>query len=495
VDERQLRRLPVFRRSLLAGAAAVVGAPELLLGRPAHADGRDATSLFAELDQKILDGMKTFGIPGAAVAVICRGQEHVRGYGVTNVGHPKPVDAGTLFRIASTSKTFTGTTAQRLVEAGRLVLDHPVQSYVTDFVAPPGAQDVTVRQVLNHSAGWLGYDYHDTGSDDGALARYVNDVRKLPQLTPVGQVYSYNNAAISVAGRVIEAVTGGPYENAVESMIFDPLGLSRSRFSADATGIDNLAMPHDVTADGQPVMDPSLFYLPRNCNPFGGVLSSATDQAAYMRFLVGDGRAADGHRVMNRRALQAMWSQPGPGGALMVELDGWGVSWQIRPTAEGPKVIQHGGDLPGYHSGFFLVPDQQFGMTLLTNSEHGPSLLAELFIDDWALRRFTGLSNLPAEPMTLSAAELAPYEGAYWAEQIGFTGPAARFEIQLQGKDGALTLTKVGAGAPSQILNFYKDDYVVIAGLGMRANFLRDGSGRVAWFRLGGRLYSHRDGA
>ena len=482
------------RRSVLAGAAASIGAPALLSGSPAHAEGGEAASLFAELDQKILEGMKTFSIPGAAVAVIWRGQEHVRGYGVTDVGTPKPVDADTLFRIASTSKTFTGTTAQRLVEAERLELDRPVQSYLTDFIAPPGAQDVTVRQVLNHSAGWLGYDYHDTGSDDGALARYVNDVRHLPQLTPLGQVYWSNNAAISVAGRVIEVVTGGTYEAAVESMIFDPLGLSRSRFAANATGIDNLAMPHDVT-DGQAVMDPSLFYLPRNCNPFGGVLSSATDQGAYMRFLIGDGRAADGRPVMDRRALQAMWSHPGPGGALMVELDGWGVSWRIRPTAEGTKVIQHGGDLPGYHSGFLLVPDRQFGMTLLTNCEHGPSLLAELFIDDWALRRFTGLANLPAVPRTLSATELAPYQGSYWAEQIGFTGPSVRFEIQLDGKNGGLTLTKVGAGAPPRILDFYKDDYVVVEGPGMRANFLRDASGRVAWFRVGGRLYTRQNGA
>jgi CubicO group peptidase (beta-lactamase class C family) len=495
MDERQSRHRPVSRRSVLAGAAAAGGAPALLSARPASAQkGDDAAGLFAELDRKIRQGMQTFAIPGAAVGVIYRGQEYVRGYGVTDVGDPKPVDGDTVFRIASTSKTFTGTTAMCLVDTGRLVLDRSVQSYVADFDAPPAAQDVTVRQVLNHSAGWLGYDYHDTGSDAGALARYANDVRHLPQLTPVGRTFSYNNAAISVAGRVIEAVTGGSFESAVQELVLEPLGLSRSRFSEHATGIDNLAMPHDVS-DGQAVMDPSLFYLPRSCNPFGGVLSSVKDQLAYARFHLGDGRAADGRRIMRGSALRAMWSEPGPGGTLFVELDGMGVSWAIRPTAEGTKVVQHGGDLPGYHSGFMIVPDKEFGMTLLTNSESGPKLLAEIFVEDWALRRFAGLSNLPAEPRTLSTAELAPYEGTYIAQQIGFTGPPVSMQIRLERKDGALAMMRVGDDAPPTSLRFYKDDYVVVEGAGARANFLRDDGGRVAWLRYGGRLFSHQDAA
>ncbi len=171
----------------------------------------DADRLFAELDEKILKGMEDFSIPGCAVSVVYRGREHVRGFGVATIGQPAPVDAETVFRLASNSKTYTGAAAMRLVESGRLEFDRPVRSYVKDFEAP-GAEDVTVRQVLNHSAGWLGYDYHGTGSDSRALARYVEDIRKLPQLTPLGMTFSYNNAALSVAGRVVEVVTGGSYE-------------------------------------------------------------------------------------------------------------------------------------------------------------------------------------------------------------------------------------------------------------------------------------------
>jgi CubicO group peptidase (beta-lactamase class C family) len=476
------------RRVLLGGLAASGALPMPFLSKAAGAQGSwDADRLFAELDEKILKGMEDFSIPGCAVSVVYRGREHVRGFGVATIGQPAPVDAETVFRLASNSKTYTGAAAMRLVESGRLEFDRPVRSYVKDFEAP-GAEDVTVRQVLNHSAGWLGYDYHGTGSDSRALARYVEDIRKLPQLTPLGMTFSYNNAALSVAGRVVEVVTGSSYESSIQNLLFEPLGFQRSLFSENAPNIGNVATPHDFE-DGKAVSAPEMFHLPRSNNPFAGVLSCAQDQLAYLRFLLGDGRAANGRRVMSAASLQDMWSKPGPGGTLIVELVGAGVSWMIRPTAEGVRVVQHGGDLPGFHSGFIMVPERRFGMALLTNSERGPKLLAELFTDDWALRRFAGVSNLPATPSERSAAELAPFEGVYRAEQIGFTGPEVKFAIQMKAKDGALSMAHVGDDSPPTTLTFYKEDYVIVEGIGARANFLRNPDGTVAWFRLGGRLF------
>jgi hypothetical protein len=187
-----------------------------------------------------------------------------------------------------------------------------------------------------------------------------------------------------------------------------------------------------------------------------------------------------------------MWSDPGPGGTLEVELDGFGVSWMIRPTAQGPKVIQHGGDLPGYHSGLFFVPDKQFAMTLLTNADSGRSLIPQLFAEDWALQSFAGLNNLPATPLQLSPDQLAAYEGTYTNQEIGFTGPIEEQTSQMAAAGGVLQFTiGTDAGTPANTLTFYKDDFV-LAPKGYRANFLRDATGRVAWFRLGGQLYSHQ---
>jgi len=187
-----------------------------------------------------------------------------------------------------------------------------------------------------------------------------------------------------------------------------------------------------------------------------------------------------------------MQSHPGPGGTLLVELDGYGLSWMLRPTAEGPKVVQHGGDWFGQHSGFLMVPERDFALTVMTNSETGPALIAELFADDWALRRFAGLRNLPAVPRPLPAAALAAYEGRYSASQIGFEGETAAVEIDLVADAGGLVV-RTPEGVALR-LEFYRRDFVRVlepagADTYFRANFVRGRDGSVAWLRYGGRLY------
>ena len=491
VMARQDGRRTVTRRGALLGAVAAGLTAAPALSRPSAAmEGADGNALFAALDQKITEGMERYAVPGAAAGVIWNGRSYLRGYGVTDVSNPQPVDADTLFRIASVTKTFNGTAAMRLVDQGRLALDGRVDSYVGDFVAPAGAQGVTVRQLLDHTAGWLGDDFHDTGSDDGALARYVRDIRNLPQLTPVGEVFSYSNSALGCAGRVIETVTGLTYETAVEQLVFEPLGMSRSAYAATPDGLDNLAMPHSVGEDGRAVVNPGYFDVPRDNNPFGGQsLSSVRDLLSFARFHLGDGRAADGRRVMSLAALRGMWSTPGPGGTVGTELIGMGVSWQVRPTAEGVVVVQHGGNTEGYNTFLMLVPAQRLALVLLTNGDGGGRLTTDLFTKGWALRHFAGLGNLPAPPRSLSASELAQYEDQYTAEVIDYNKPAQSFDLQLTGlPDGTLRLMPAGSDTKT-VLAFYTDDYVINETNGVRSDFLRDGSGAVAWLRYGGWLY------
>lgn len=223
--------------------------------------------------------------------------------------------------------------------------------------------------------------------------------------------------------------------------------------------------------------------------------SCVRDLLAFAAFHLGDGRAADGSRVMSTGALRGMWSRPGPGGTLIVELIGMGVSWQLRPTAEGVVVLEHGGDGPGYRQELMLVPGKRFAIALLTNGDGGDQLRSELFYKDWVLRRFAGLSNLPAPPRILSASELAPYEGRYEAETITADKQVEISALQLTGRpDGTLRLTSSGSEVfeiPTfeAILTFYADDHIIAESTGLRSSFLRDESGAVAWLRFGGRLF------
>jgi hypothetical protein len=102
------------------------------------------------------------------------------------------------------------------------------------------------------------------------------------------------------------------------------------------------------------------------------------------------------------------------------------------------------------------------------------------------------VTNLPAVPRRLSDAELAPYEGRYTATQIGFDNTAAEIPVQVTASKGRLQMIEgEGDDAQTRVLTFYKHDYVLVDDIGLRANFLRSAGGRIAWLRLGGRLFRH----
>lgn len=277
------------------------------------ADVQATDDLFRELDAKIEAGMAQYHIPGVAIGVLFRGEEYIRGYGVTNVDDPELVDGDTPVRIASTTKTFTGTTIMRFVEQGKLELNVPVRRYSPDFrVADEEASArVTLRQCLNHSAGWVGDDEQDFGRGDDALAQYISSMRELPQQTPPGTRFAYNNTALDVVGRVIEVVTGQSYEEAPRALMLDPLGLSRTRFFTDQLAGYPIAGSHSVV-NGRAVFAPERWYLPRNGHPDGGLISSVREQLRFARFHMVDGRAADGKPLLPPASIQAMRSNPGP---------------------------------------------------------------------------------------------------------------------------------------------------------------------------------------
>jgi CubicO group peptidase (beta-lactamase class C family) len=370
-----------------------------------------------------------------------------------------------------------------------------VRRYLPEFRSsdPQVAARVTLGQLLRHTPGWLGNCFLDAGRGEDALARYVERMVRLPQLTPLGTQFFYNNSGICLAGRLIEVVTGKSYEAAVRSLVLDPLGLAHSRFFSDEIVGSSVAASHTLEGE-KPVVEPSFWEVPRSLNATGGLISSVRDQLAFARFHLGDGRAPGGKRLLTPRSLKRMRSHPGPGGTRVVELDGMGVTWQLRPSSQRVRIVQHGGDWPGQHSGFMIVPDRGFALTALTNSVGGPALTQELFDDDWALRTFAGLDNLPAVPQALSRRELGRYEGRYVAEMIGADGAVTKTEYELRGDRGNLRVT---SGSTVQArLAFYRNDYALVLDAsgrpqGARCNFVRDAQGRINWWLFQPALYHH----
>jgi CubicO group peptidase (beta-lactamase class C family) len=437
---------------------------------------------FQQLCEVVVAAMKRLQVPGVAVGILHDGREFMAGFGVTNVEHPLPVTADTLFQIGSTTKTFTGTAIMRLVEMGKLNLDTPVHNYLPELrLGDQTAEErVTTRHLLTHMGGWVGDYFDDTGEGDDALARYVAKMAALPQVTPLDTLWAYNNTGFSLAGRVIEAVTDQSYEAALQALLLEPLGLAHSFFFAKDVMTHRFAVGHRVTADG-PVVERE-WALARSAHPAGGITSSVRDQLRYGRFQLGDGSSPEGQQLLTAETMRRMQSPQ-----VKANLDRqMGLSWILREIGDVP-VVQHGGATNGQLSAFVLVPARQFAITVLTNADRGSVLNDEVV--RWALKHYLGLVEPEPSYLTLAADELEAYSGAYDAHM-------SRLELYVE--DSQLMVQAIPKGGfpyqdsppgptpPPSRLAFYAPNCVIALDEpleNVRAEFLRGEDGRIVWLR------------
>jgi CubicO group peptidase (beta-lactamase class C family) len=453
--------------------------------------------LEAQLQEKLTELGTELEVPGVAVGILVDGQEHYAFHGVTNIEHPLPVDASTLFQFGSTGKTFTATALMILIEQGHLDLDTRVADVIEGFRMKDAsvADRVTILQLLNHTAGWSGDLLKSTGDGDDALEKYLELAAEVDQVTPLGETVSYNNTSLSIAGRVIELVTGLTFEQAIKELLLEPLGLDDTWFFATDIMTRRFASGHEQHPDGT-IHVARPWALARSAHPAGGISGNAADQIAWARFHLGDGTAADGKRVLSEAALKSM-QQPTvlmPGSALG---DAVGISWLLREVG-GVTTVGHGGTTHGQHSSFTMVPERRFAFVSMTNcGPNGPQLNKEL--ERWALEAYLGVVEPEPEPLQLGDDELAPFVGHYEtiAALVDIVPKDGRLEVQVAMKpEMAAELNEEGAEVPEQppflvgLLAGDGDRYVVAEGpaKGMRGYFVRDGDGNVRGIHMGGRL-------
>ncbi len=280
------------------------------------------------LDTLVRDGMERFHVPGIAVGIWNDGKEELGGWGVTNVDHPLDVDADTLFQIASITKTITATVIMRLVEQRKLDLNAPIRTYIPTFrVKDEGAAArATVKHLVTHTGGWLGDSFRDFGNGNDALQLYVDGMVELEQLTPIGEIWHYSNSSFTVLGRLIEIATGKTYEEATRELLFTPLGMDHSVFTAGEAIVHRTSVGHQIRDEVPKVVTPWAF--PRATTPVGGVVSTVRDLLRYARFHLADGTAADGTRLLSRATLELMRTPQAD-----ADLDRKvGIAWFLRDT-------------------------------------------------------------------------------------------------------------------------------------------------------------------
>ena len=429
--------------------------------------------------------MEQHSIPGLAIGMIIDGEEHTATFGVTSTENPQEVTDDTLFQIGSTTKTITATAVMRLAEQGDLGLDDAVRDHVPELelADPAVAESVTIRQLLNHTGGWAGDLFTDTGNGDDNTARYVEEMKELPQLTALGRLSVYNNAGFVLAGRVIEKVTGETYEQAAGRLVVEPLGMDQSLFEPSAVMLRRFAVGHNVHPDGR-VEIAKPWPIPRSSMAAGGLASSVRDQLRYASFHMGDGTTSDGSRLLSEQSMVEMQTP-----VVEFSNDEWvGLSWFISDL-DGTKLVDHGGGTNGQLSAFWMCPERGVAFTSLTNGSTGDRLNAAL--SALAQKLFLDYESPEIEPLSVdNPSELDEYTGRYLVEP-------SRMVYEIRREDDVLMISLIDRGRMAELfddlpdmvpgsMHLYDSDRVMMRGGdfdGGKGTFLRDDTGAVTYLR------------
>lgn len=440
---------------------------------------------FRKIAQKIVSEMKRLRVPGVSIGIWHKGKEYTAGFGITSVEHPLPVTADTLFQTGSISKTFTGTVIMQLVEQGKIDLDAPVRKYIKDFKVKDKkvSELVTVRHLLTHMGGWVGDYFNDFGNGDDALDKMVRDIARMPQVQPLGTIWSYNNTGFNVASRIIEIVTKKPYEQAMQEMLLDPLSLDMTFFyPSDILFTHCFVVGHQIVKKEVKVARP--WAIGRAGNGVGGVVSTVHDLLKYARFHMSGGKKG----VISGKSLKAMRVPQADAGAR----GRMGITWFIR-TVGDITAYAHGGATNGQQAYFFFIPDKDFACAILTNSDDGGIINAGVFSNVVELY-FQTKSKLP-KPIEVDSDDLKEFTGRY---QIG----TECFDLKVKSSHlvyhhiplGGFPTpdTPPGPAMPPMRFSFYEKDKVIGHDEPYKdalGEFFRDEKGRLQFFRIGGRAH------
>ena len=316
-------------------------------------------------------------LPGLAAGVWRRGEVILRlGVGYQAGAGSPPIDGQTVFHIASVTKPFVATAVMQLVDEGRMCLDCPLRRYLPYFsMEGPGADQITVRQILTHTAGmgdtsdfrWTTPEY-----DDGAVERYVRSLAPLRLDFAPGTDWRYSNRGFDVLADAIAKTAGLPFEAVIQQRILIPLGMRRSTLLMSDIDSARMAIGHrrDGTAVG---------YYPYNRRHAGSstLHSTLDDMLRWAAANLGRG-TLDQQRILPASAYDELWRPyrdirttiaeqvRRAGYEFPYDSMAIGLSWFL-PVDRGRQLVYHSGSDPGFASNILLSPADQIGVVVLIN--------------------------------------------------------------------------------------------------------------------------------
>ena len=431
-----------------------------------------STAALSEADLRaFVDGivplqLERGNIAGAVVLVVKDGQIlFAKGYGYADVATKKPVTPeGTLFRPGSISKLFTWTAVMQLVEEGKLDLDRDVNNYL-DFKIPSAfGKPITLRNIMTHTSG-----FEETAKD--LFVKDASDMKPLDEylkahmptrIFPPGEIPAYSNYATSVAGYIVQRVSGQPFDGYIEQHILKPLNMAHSTFAQPLPEALKPLMSSGYAVASQPAK-PYEFV---QAFPAGSSAVSAADMSHFMIAHLQDG-GYEGARILKPETVALMHSRQF---AYNSALNGMCLGF-YEETRNGHRIIGHAGDTDYFHSDLHLMPDQNLGIFISYNSAGKGEISNRTELWNKILDRYFPYSPPPAVPVAEPKADVQAVSGYYM--------PSRRSQTNI------LKLTSM----LGQLKVFSDPDG------GIRIDPLKDSAGElIRWQEVGPLLYRQRDG-
>lgn len=348
---------------------------EQFIGRAAHPLNAERVAVLTAFVQS---AMQQLSVPGTAIALVDHGKVVFEGgFGVRDLATREPVDAHTLFMVASNTKGMTTLLLSELVDRGKVAWDEPAVKAYPPFRLGSAETTKTVR-IKDLVCACTGLPRKDlewilnTSPTTPASATF--DL--LAQTTPTskfGEVFQYNNLMATAAGYIAghlaypDRELGAAYDAAMQTMVFDPLGMHETTFDMSRALRANHANPYGLDVDGKTVRDDlGIDYAVAPYRPAGGAWSSAHDFIKYVELELSAGKLPNGVQLVSAKNLLQRRVPTVPLG----ETGTYGMGLMVD-TTYGVHVVHHGGDLAGYHSDWYAIPDAQVGALILTNADQG----------------------------------------------------------------------------------------------------------------------------
>lgn len=329
----------------------------------------------------IEDARVALRVPGISVGIVQGGEIVLaEGFGVRELGRPEPVDADTLYLVASNTKPLTTLLLAKLVDERRLAWETPVADLLPRFrlADPETTRRVRVRHLLCACTGlpYRNLDWEFAPSNSAAELTFAI-LARMRSTSAFGTTYQYSNPIAAAGGYVGGHVAyprlelGEAYDRAMASRVFKPLGMRRTTFDFDRAMRGNYARSHGISPDGRlTLVDPARNRQMHAVRPTGGAWSNVNDLLAYVRMELSGGRLANGERYISEAALKARWAPQ-----IRTGRHSWYGMGLETNTSAGTPTLFHGGRLYGFRGDMIWFPEHDVGAVILMNSSTGNALM------------------------------------------------------------------------------------------------------------------------